>query len=471
MIEKVCSKKKLICYFIFFVSITIGFLAQRIVVDDFWWHLKMGEIIVNTKSIPDVTLSWTKAGEPWMAHEWLYEACLYLSTKAFGITGSIYFYMILSLGLLGVTLFIYNRKKYEKNVFYMMMNSVFILYMVSRVSTPRPHVLGLWLFLLLVICCEKMKTSESNKWLLFIPISIFWANWHGGSSSLLYIIPIIYFFTNTIEFSFGRIESKKSTKSWKYIIFALCNACSILCNPLGYKLILYPYKQGIEHTLFISEWDGLKWQSTPLVVLMTLFFVAILIITNKKILLSDAAMLGAFMMLEIIHIRFCGYLAIVGCIFLSKYVMDISLSDIERGLYWLYGIFGIMIILMLSFAIRYSSHDEIYLIPDEGIEIIKSQNPQKLFNSYYLGGYLLYNDIPVFIDARADPYEDILKESFCATNFYEYSFKELVDKYDFDLYVCYDYEYCYSWLNENSNFLKLWHDEDTKVAIFRPTLD
>ena len=41
---------------------------------DFWWHLKVGEIIVNSGEMPRVALfSLTCAGQPFIYHDWLSE--------------------------------------------------------------------------------------------------------------------------------------------------------------------------------------------------------------------------------------------------------------------------------------------------------------------------------------------------------------------------------------------------------------
>src|SRR4030095_11855549 len=41
---------------------------------DFWWHLKMGEVIATTESIPRVdSFSFTAAGQPFLVQNWLGE--------------------------------------------------------------------------------------------------------------------------------------------------------------------------------------------------------------------------------------------------------------------------------------------------------------------------------------------------------------------------------------------------------------
>jgi len=51
---------------------------------DFWWHLKIGEVIATTRSIPRIDLfSFTAAGQPFIVQNWLAEL-LYYATYRLG---------------------------------------------------------------------------------------------------------------------------------------------------------------------------------------------------------------------------------------------------------------------------------------------------------------------------------------------------------------------------------------------------
>src|SRR4051812_22887859 len=64
---------------------------------DLWWHLKTGEIIWNTHSIPRVDLfSFTANGHPWVAQEWLSEVTIYGAWKFGGNAGLMVWFCALS---------------------------------------------------------------------------------------------------------------------------------------------------------------------------------------------------------------------------------------------------------------------------------------------------------------------------------------------------------------------------------------
>src|SRR5512137_2497119 len=66
---------------IFFSVVILGIFlwTLRPIADpDFWWHLRTGQLIVQTHTIPRTDpFSFTKAGGPWITHEWLSEVFIF----------------------------------------------------------------------------------------------------------------------------------------------------------------------------------------------------------------------------------------------------------------------------------------------------------------------------------------------------------------------------------------------------------
>src|SRR4030042_4468276 len=60
---------------------------------DFWWHLRTGQLIVDTGSIPKADpFSYTAAGSPWIAHEWLSDLLIYGIESNVGYWGNVIFF-------------------------------------------------------------------------------------------------------------------------------------------------------------------------------------------------------------------------------------------------------------------------------------------------------------------------------------------------------------------------------------------
>src|SRR6266849_620422 len=64
---------------------------------DLWWHLRTGQWIVETGHAPDSDpFSFTRAGHPWVSHEWLSEVAFYELWKHAGAAGLIVFSAIIT---------------------------------------------------------------------------------------------------------------------------------------------------------------------------------------------------------------------------------------------------------------------------------------------------------------------------------------------------------------------------------------
>ena len=77
------------------------FILKYSVLDlDIWWHLGVGDWILQRHSVPRTgILSQTAASRPWMAYSWGYEVLLSLVYKYFGLLGIGIFGVLLTLAV------------------------------------------------------------------------------------------------------------------------------------------------------------------------------------------------------------------------------------------------------------------------------------------------------------------------------------------------------------------------------------
>src|SRR4030042_1308880 len=93
-LEQKNSLIKIIGYSILTLSLLIIFLLTIFPIDntDIWWHLKTGEVILKTFTMPDKDIfSYTAGNGTWTHHEWLFEVVLYPVFALTGYNGLIFF--------------------------------------------------------------------------------------------------------------------------------------------------------------------------------------------------------------------------------------------------------------------------------------------------------------------------------------------------------------------------------------------
>src|SRR5678809_533985 len=144
---------------------------------DFWWHLKAGQYIIESRSIPHVDpFSFTRAGEQWIAHEWLSEVIMYSVFHAGGWIGLFLLFGTTITAALGIC-----YKRCEGKPFI----AALAVFLVAAASSPlfgfRPQMFTL-LFASLFIALLDGYTYHGQRrviWLLPL-LMLFWVNLHAG---------------------------------------------------------------------------------------------------------------------------------------------------------------------------------------------------------------------------------------------------------------------------------------------------
>src|SRR6185295_5343392 len=73
-----------------FMLVIFAAAARPIKDPDFYWHLKTGQYLLETRSIPSVDIfSSVKFGSEWVTHEWMSELFMYSVFKLSGYLGLI----------------------------------------------------------------------------------------------------------------------------------------------------------------------------------------------------------------------------------------------------------------------------------------------------------------------------------------------------------------------------------------------
>ena len=158
-----------------------------------------------------------------------------------------------------------------------------------------------------------------------------------------------------------------------------------------------------------------------------------MLFSDKKIEFIDFLLLGFCTYLGLKSIRFWLYSPIIMSYVIFNYVNN---RKLDKGTYGVIGLisislFGVFIYNFKNITdIKYSVN-----LNKDIIDIIKRENPKRLFNMYNYGGELIYNDIKVFIDGRADLYSKYnYKDALNISNLNE-DYVKLINKYDFDYFL------------------------------------
>ena len=236
-------------------------------------------------------------------------------------------------------------------------------------------------------------------------------------------------------------------------------------------------------TSYIAEHQPLIIMQSASAATILILIIGIVAFTDTKLRLSDAFMLLGLIMLSLCSRRQLALLIIISIFILVKIFEEFINKNIEEGTekldrYCENIIFNLILIIAVATAAIYyfnkNSQKETVdenAYPVEAVKYIKSNlniNNIRLYNQYNYGSYILFSDIKVFIDSRADLYDKVFNnninvfEDDCDIEQLAKDYEEIFDKYkishllikkDMQLYQAIRHDNNYKVLYEDENFI------------------
>lgn len=160
----------------------IGIYALRqkyLLIDtDTWWHLKVGDWILQNSALPHTgILSRSAATRPWVAYSWGYEVLLSLAYSALGLLGIGMFGTALTLGVAGSTYSMLRRLSGRFWLSCILCGITCAAFLFS--GSPRPVFFSYMLFCAMLALLLRAQRTGNARSLYWLPvIFLFWANLH-----------------------------------------------------------------------------------------------------------------------------------------------------------------------------------------------------------------------------------------------------------------------------------------------------
>ena len=169
------SLNRVFAVYVFLLSF---FFASRPISDpDFWFHLRIGQFIVQHVQVPRVEIfSCTNLGQPYVAHGWLSGVIFYLIYSHFGQNLLIFIFAVLTALAFWIIF-----KRSSEHIFTRGMAVLLGVWTVLPNIGVRPRV-----FTLLLATCyfqilsRYLTESDSKRLWWLVPLMVLWVNLHGA---------------------------------------------------------------------------------------------------------------------------------------------------------------------------------------------------------------------------------------------------------------------------------------------------
>ena len=232
---------------IFVLLFTVNAFIWPYADSDLWGHVKFGEQIWTTQSIPAIdTYSYTANGERWINHEWLTEVLFHLIFSTAGSSGLLFFKLIIGLSIILLLSRLYFSKTDGLAAY--SLHFCLLTPVLAYGFAPRPQIMT-WLFITLLIVLFNKFFEGQRKIIYWTPLlMLVWINCHGGAIAGIALFGMV----TAIELIRG---FKSGQNNGKLLLpWFLISCAALFVNPYGYKLLLF-FAETIPKQRNISEWD------------------------------------------------------------------------------------------------------------------------------------------------------------------------------------------------------------------------
>jgi hypothetical protein len=223
-------------------------VSQLLREPDMWWHIKTGQMILASGSVPQVdSFSHSFFGSPWIAKEWLSQVIYALCYNMAHWAGLLFFASC----VLALTAWLmYQFLTRSLQPFYAVFLVLLLLLMVQGVTVARPHLLTFPIAVTLTWFMFDASRRGTRPPFWCLALVVLWANLHSS-------FPISFLITGTAFLDYFQRSGFKLTGHLKiWVVFlGLCPIISLI-NPYFYQPYLLAIKlaQGIDVMGQISEW-------------------------------------------------------------------------------------------------------------------------------------------------------------------------------------------------------------------------
>ena len=390
-------------FLIFFISILI--LSRFNFDPDLGWHLFYGKHFLETGQILSRDISsWTMPGYTWANSYFLYQILVAWLFENFHFARTVLVFGFIA----AVSVVILLPQKI--NFWHLPIEILAVLISLANIGL-RPHTISLLLFSFLVVFLDRQVFKKGYAMLVWFLLFALWANFHRGFLAGLIFLA-----------SFLILEALSQPKHLrkKRLIFAVGSIVAALLGTLLTPHSALVWKDNVfldissfENIAYVSEWQSpaIFFPANILMAFSGAIFAYLFFKKTAKDNLPYFISASFLFALAFISVNFAFFWAAIFIFISTRYFQfDFRISLDRLSKFFAAVISGCVILaFFLSFTELYikslNLQSTLYLqgYPAGAVSYLKTRNldiNSGLFNEYNWGGYLVWRQIPVFIDGR-----------------------------------------------------------------------
>jgi hypothetical protein len=380
---------------------------------DTYWQTAVGQWILDHNALPRVDIySFTKAGEPWTSSSWLAQVLYAASYNLAGWAGPV----ILAAGAIAVTFALLAHILGRRiPAAYAAFIATAALALSMGHFLARPHVLALPI--MLAWANGLMSASERGQapspWLL--PLIALWANLHGG-----FVFGLVLSGAFALDALWNADRAQRKSVALRWAVFGVGALVACCATPYGWGSILAARKilDLGELLHLIYEWMPADFSKFGAFEMAILTLIAGTLYGGVKLTPPRIALVLGLLHMALSHVRNVEIFALLLPIaVLAPVASQFALRPawaarsgapmpVMAAVMVLLGGWTWLLAANTSFALPESQS------PAAAVDALRAHHPKRVLNDLPFGGYLIWRQMPVFIDGRAELYGEAFEMAY-----------------------------------------------------------
>jgi hypothetical protein len=387
--------------YVFLLVIGSGLLGDS----DTYWQIATGQWILDHATLPLVDIySFTRAGEPWISSSWLAQVLYAASYHLAGWTGPVVLAASTIAATFALLTYILGRRIPST---YAILIALAAMVLSGVHFYARPHVLALpvmvaWANGLM----EASERREAPSWWL-LPLISLWANLHGG-----FVFGLVLVGAFALDAVWNAEPSQRRPLAVRWFAFGVGAVAACCVTPYGWGSILAARKilDLGELLHLISEWMPADFSSLGPFELSILALIGSGLYCGVVLSPPRIALVLGLLHMALSHVRNVEIFALLlPIVVLTPVSSQFALRPGWPGRAAVPVASTVMLVAMLAVATWAIATNSPYSPPTHqspaaAVDALKSRHPKRVLHDQGFGGYLIWRQVPVFVDGRAELY-------------------------------------------------------------------
>jgi len=352
--------------------------------------------------------SYTFAGAPWDAHEWLAEIAMAFAYRGGGWSGLLLLFAVAAALTAAVLSYVLGRWLAPKS---QALATVLAMACMTGSLLARPHLLALPLLAIWIAELVRARSEKRAPSLALLPVMVIWVNIHAS-----FLLGFALAVGLALEALLAE-PSLKTLRAWGQ--FGLGALGAALINPHFIEGLIFPLTLMATPALAaVGEWRATPLSLTQPIVPVVVATIYILATRRVRIAPVRLLMLLGLAALAFSHVRHQIVFAVASPLLLAEPLARAFRENGEMDRDWRPAAAAALAVLLVLAGLRFAApltRGDSAVAPITALAAVPAElRARPVLNDYAFGGYLIFSGVRPFIDSRAELYGEAMLESYAA---------------------------------------------------------